>query len=471
MKQVVRDLRFAWRGAGALTDRWRFGRANDRRRRSGRGAGCHAEAGDADEVSAMQGHLLAVSSVADTRYVMISQVSILEAAAAVDRFLLRVNRPVQYTVIVATVLHMVAVAIPNVPRAYVDYSRFPLLSGVHQYETYGTDTIGNSYVAKVVLNDPLDMYTKARLEQTPLEKATWTREASAPYPPAALLTAAGLYAIGAATGIGFYGMVVLLAAVFIALSLWYFLKTRWYLFPALYLNFAYFGHRFVYVQDDTYLAMLVVVMIALVLARWRRDASHILMALAITMKLSPAAYAREILTMRRGLAIIFAAILFAGLVLPYFIWNDYLKIFTFHEQVKGNIYDTVAAVALAASFTIVLWYVETRLGFDMEDRIGWSLVPFAIFVGIKMRVARHLLIVLLVPDKRGPRNIAASIGLALYAANPDGFKLGGVLYLTTVLLFAVLAHYLWRIGWSTVRDDVRHPLRTARLLLSETRLT
>ena len=54
----------------------------------------------------------------------------------------------------------------------------------------------------------------------------------------------------------------------------------------------------------------------------------------------------------------------------------------------------------------------------MEDRIGWSLVPFAMFVGIKMRVARHLLVVLLVPDKRGPRNIVAAIGLALYAVAP-----------------------------------------------------
>jgi len=403
------------------------------------------------------------------------QVTFLEAAAAVDGFLLRVNRPVQYAVIAATVLHMIAVAIPNVPRAYVDYARVPLLGGVHQYDTYGTDTIGNSYVAKVVLNDPLDMYTKARLEQTPLEKATWTREASAPYPPAALLTAAGLYAVGAATGIGFYGMVLLLAALFIALSLWYFLSTRWYLFPLLYLNFGYFGHRFVYVQDDSYLAMLVVVMIALVIARRarrarpRREASHILMALAITMKLSPAAYVREVLTMRPRMATIFAAILFAGFVLPYFIWDNYLSIFTFHDQVKGNIYDTVAAVALVVPFTIGLWYVETRLGFDMEDRIGWSLVPFAMFIGIKMRVARHLLVVLLVPDKRGPRNIAASIGLALYAAAPDVFRLGSVLYITTVLLFAFLAHYLRRIGWATVRDDARHPLRTVRLLLSEPR--
>ncbi len=392
-------------------------------------------------------------------------VTFLQAAAAVDGFLLRVTRPVQYMVIAATVLHMIAVAIPNVPRAYVDYSRFPLLSSIHQYDLYGRDSIGNSYVAKVVLNDPLDMYTKARLEQTPLEKATWTREESAPYPPAALLTAAGLYATGAASGIGFYGMVLLLAALFVALSLWYFLNTRWYLFPLLYLNFAYFGYRFVYVQDDSYLAMLVVVMIALILARARRQASHILLALAITMKLSPAAYVLQIRTMRRGTAIIFTAILFAGLVLPYFIWDNYLDIFRFHGQVKGNVYDTVAAVALVVPFTIVMWYIQTRLGFDMEDRIGWSLVPFAMFVGIKMRVARHLLIVLLVPDKRGPRNIAAAIGLALYAAAPEVFRLGSVLYITTVLLFAFLAHYLWRIGWATVREDARHPLRTIRLLL------
>ena len=148
------------------------------------------------------------------------------------------------------------------------------------------------------------------------------------------------------------------------------------------------------------------------------------MALAITMKLSPAAYVREILTMRRGTAMIFVAILLAGFVLPYFIWDNYLTIFTFHAEVKGNIYDTIAAVVLVVPFTIVLWYVEARLGFDIEDRIGWSLVPFGMLVGIKMRVARHLLIVLLVPDKRGPRNIAAAIGLALHAAAPQCLPAG-----------------------------------------------
>ena len=74
-----------------------------------------------------------------------SQVTVFEAAAAIDIFLLRVNRPVRYLLVAATVLHVIVIAVSkNSPRTYVDYSRVPLLSGVHQHETYGTDTIGNS---------------------------------------------------------------------------------------------------------------------------------------------------------------------------------------------------------------------------------------------------------------------------------------------------------------------------------------
>ena len=73
-------------------------------------------------------------------------------------------------------------------------------------------------------------------------------------------------------------------------------------------------------------------------------------------------------------------------------------------------------------FAIVLRYVETRLGFDWEDRLGWGLVPFALLLALKMNVARHLLIVLLVPDKRGLRNIAAAVGLAVPAIFPVPFN-------------------------------------------------
>src|SRR4030095_15740409 len=124
--------------------------------------------------------------------------------------------------------------IHNVPRAYLDFRSVPLLRYVPQYETYGTDTIADMYEARVVLNDVSDMYTKAHVEQTPLEALTWSKEASAPYPPATLLIEAGLFALGERTGIGFYGLVAGLAILFLALSAVYCLRTRWYLFPLLY---------------------------------------------------------------------------------------------------------------------------------------------------------------------------------------------------------------------------------------------
>ena len=82
------------------------------------------------------------------------------------------------------------------------------------------------------------MYTRRKLQQTPLEASTWSKQASSPYPPFTLLSLAGLHAIGERVGVGLYGMVLLLAVLFVTLSAVYFLRTRWYLFPLLYLNFA-----------------------------------------------------------------------------------------------------------------------------------------------------------------------------------------------------------------------------------------
>ena len=396
-----------------------------------------------------------------------SRIRIFTCARALDAYLMAVPAWLRRLVVVVTVLVMVSVSIPNVPRQYLDYSRLPLLSHIEQQETYGTDSLSDMYGAKVVLNDISDMYTKERLGQTPLEARTWSREASAPYPPVVLLAEAGLYALGDWTGAGFYGMILGLACLFVALSLVYFLRTRWYLFPLLYLNFFYFSQRFVYTQDNTYLVMLVVVMAALMLARRRHEACHALMALAITMKLSPVYYAKNVLGMTRGTWILFVAILFAGLLLPYFIWDNYLYIYRYGNQLKGNWLSAVGALAVVMPFTVILWYVETRLGFDLEDRVGWGLVPFAMFLGLKMNVARHLLIVLLVPDKRGVRNIAAAVGLGLPALFPNLIRFNSSLSIATALLFVGLAGYLEKIGWDVVWDDLWHPRRTAGMMLAK----
>jgi hypothetical protein len=388
-------------------------------------------------------------------------------SSAADGWLMQRPAWVRRLVLTVTVAGMIAVSLPKVPRTFVDYRHVPLLSGLTQPETFGTDTIADMYEAKVVLNDPADMYTKTQLAQTPLEAATWSREASAPYPPAVLLVEAALYAIGTAAGVGLYGMILLLAVIVIGLSLRYCLRTRWYLFPLLYLNFAYFSTRFVSVQDGSYLVMLTVILAALTTVRARRAGPHLLVALAITMKLSPLFYLVNLGRMRRGVAVAFVAILAAGLVLPYFVWDNYLYIFRFNDGIKGHWYDTVGAAAIAIPFAVALAYVQARLDFDWEDRIGWGLVPFALFLGFKMNVARHLLIVLLVPDKRVWRTAAAAVGLALPVALPSWVRFNSALPITAGLLTLVLVMYLRQIGWSVVAADWRHPGRTMRECLGD----
>ena len=76
----------------------------------------------------------------------------------------------------------------------------------------------------------------------------------------------------------------------------------------------------------------------------------------------------------------------------------------------------------------------------------------------------HLLIALIVPDKRVGRNLAAAIAVALHTLLPGIVRLGSVTYVATVVLCAVMACELQQIGWSAISDDARHPARTLRLL-------
>jgi hypothetical protein len=394
-----------------------------------------------------------------------STIRLFRAAEDLDARLLAVSPRAQRLAIALTFVVIALVGIRNVPRAYVDFESIPLLRHVPQHETYGPDTISEMYGARVVLNDVGDMYTKALVEQTPLEARTWSKEASAPYPPATLLVEAGLYAVGEQTGIGFYGMILGLAVLFLVMSASYCLRARWYTFPLLYLNFSYLGERFFYVQDVTYLILLTVVMAALFLARRGHQPAHALMALAVTLKLSPLYYVKNLPAMSRPMAALFLAILAAGLLLPVFIWDNYLYIYTFHAELKGGTSETVAAVLIAIPFALVLWYVETRLRFDMEDRIGWGLVPFALFLGLWMNTARHLVLMLLVPDKRGIRNVAAGVSLALPALFPGLIRVNSALLISAGLLIVGLVYYLDAIGWDVVRADARRPAKTWAMML------
>ena len=396
----------------------------------------------------------------------VSSFRLFRTLAAADTWLLSVSPRYRYAAIVATFAVIVAVGIRNVPRAYIDFRAIPLLAHISQPETYGTDTIADMYEARVVLNDVRDMYTKGLVEQTPLEAATWSKEASAPYPPVMLLAEAALYALGDGIGVGFYGVMLMLAAVFLCVSAYYCLRTRWYVFPLLYLNFSYLAYRFVYVQDGSYLIMLMVVMSALLLARHKRTSAHVMMALAITLKLSPLYYLKNLPAMPRRVALVFGSILIAGLVAPIGVLDNYLYIFRFQEELKGGTSETIAAVLIAIPFALVLWYVESRLRFDWQDRIGWGLVPFALFLGLKTNTARHLIMVLLIPDRRGVRSLCAAMALALPVLFPAYVRMNSALLISAGLLVIGLVHYLDTIGWDVVRADARRPLQTLKMMMS-----
>ena len=386
-----------------------------------------------------------------------------EWVAGVDRALLRAPRNVRTGAFVLTAVVMAASALPHLPRQIVDFRGLPILSGLQRHDTYGSDTIAEGYEARVVLNDWRDMYTKTKVEMTPLEAATWPKEACGPYPPAVLIAEAGLYALGTWLGVGFYWSILTLAVAFVTMSARYFRATRWYLFPALYLNFVYFSERFVYVQDVGYLVVLTVLMAALHLARRGHAASHALVAVATAMKLVPLYYLANLRTMRRRDAMVYVAIILAGFVLPYFLWENYLDILRYSAELKGDWDNAAAALVVVTPFALVLRYVETRLPFDWEDRVGWGLVPFALLLALKMNVARHLLIVLLVPDKRGIRTIAAAIGLAVPVI--FGVSFNSSLAVAALVLAAGLTYYLGEIGWGRVRLDLRTPFRTLQEML------
>jgi hypothetical protein len=153
------------------------------------------------------------------------------------------------------------------------------------------------------------------------------------------------------------------------------------------------------------------------------------------------------------------------LVVPLVIWDGYLNIYTFVTSDKGDWAAAAGALLVVIPTTVAVWYVQARLDFDLEDRIGWSLVPFAMLVAFRQNAARHLLIALLVPDKRAARNLAGGLALALHYLLPGVVRLNATLPIATALILLALVHYLGRIGWPVVREDARHPWRTMRMML------
>jgi len=181
---------------------------------------------------------------------------------------------------------------------------------------------------------------------------------------------------------------------------------------------------------------------------------------------SPLYYAANLARMRRVTAFAFVGVLVAAFVLPYFVLPNYLYIFSFQNELKGGWWQTVGGVAVSVPFAVLLSYVAVRRDFDLEDWVGWSLVPLAMLLAFKMNVARHLLVVLLVPDKRALRTAAAAVSIAAYYLSFGLMRFNSTLPLCTALLFAVLILELRQVGWSVVAEDARRFQKTVARTLS-----
>ena len=358
-----------------------------------------------------------------------------------DQALCAVPKPLQMALAALAAVALFTSWLFFVPRAYIDFSDLPVLNRISQPAGYGTDTLADMYEARVVLNSPRDMYTKELVDQTPEEARAWSKAASAPYPPTALFIDAALYWIGMKSGIGYYGMILLLAAYFHVAALYYCLQTRWYVFLLMALCGFFFSERFAYVQDCTYLIFLALVITALLLAKRRPSIAVGLTGVAIDVKLLPMFFLTNLTWMRRRQAAVLIGVVAAGLVLPYFLLPNYLYIYSFQSETRGGLWQTVGAIAVTLPFSYLLWRLQRRGQFDLEDRIGWSLVPVALFLAFNVNAARHLLVALLVPDKHAMRTSTAAIGIGIYALSGGSMSINSVLPLMTAALYAYL---LWR---------------------------
>jgi hypothetical protein len=191
------------------------------------------------------------------------------------------------------------------------------------------------------------------------------------------------------------------------------------------------------------------------------------MALATAVKISPLFYAVNLLRMRRSSAAAFLAVLLVALVVPYFVLENYLYIFTFQSENKGGVWQTSGGVAISVPFSVLLTYVSARRNFDWEERIGWGLLPVAMLLAFQLNVARHLLVVLLVPDKRALRSAAAAVSVAVYYLSFGSMAFNSTLPICSALLYAILLWELRQVDPAVVRDDWRHPWRTARMIFGE----
>jgi hypothetical protein len=405
------------------------------------------------------------------------------ALARWDAWLLARPWGVRALVLGLTLAFAVVVRLSYVPASYHDFGR--LNRGVD----YGCDYYSDTYGARTVYNHPADMYTRRLTEQTRPE-TYWPKRSVAPYPPAELFLLAGAHALGAATGVGLYGVLIGMDFLLMALMLGYALKVRWYLFPLLYTN-VFLAYRFWGIGSLNGLLVVFFLMLGLLLARSRPNAAILSAVFAVCLKLTPVFFLVNFLRFRQRTQLFAAALLVTGFVVPFFALENYRYIYGFHATrdigpivralgalgVGGPRAATLAAVvgwvlplAVGGAFSLVLLYAQYKLDFTWEDRIGWAAAPFALLFSLRMLSMRTLFEAMVLPDRRHARSLwIFAMGLVDIALRLSGARTvvrDGIWDACGLLgLLLICRHWLGAIGMQEIRADLARGVRLLPALL------
>ena len=396
----------------------------------------------------------------------------LQALARWDAWLLARPWSVRGLVLGLTLAFAVIVRLSYVPASYHDFG--PLNRGVD----YGCDYYSDAYGARAVYNHPTDMYTRRLTEQTRPEMY-WPKRSVAPYPPAELFLLAGAHALGEASGVGLYGVLIGMDFLLMGLMLAYALKVRWYLFPLLYTN-VFLAYRFWGIGSLNGLLVVFFLMLGVLLARSRPNAAILSAVFAVCLKLTPVFFLTNFLRFRRATALAATALLLAGFVVPLFVFENYRYIYGFHATrdigpivralgalgVSGGQAATLAAVAgwvmplvVGGTFSLVLLYAQYKLDFTWEDRIGWAAAPFSLLFSMRTLSMRTLFEAMTLPDRRHARSLwifaMGLIDMALRASGARTIVRDGIWDVCGLCgLFLICRHWLRTIGMQAIRADL-----------------
>jgi hypothetical protein len=395
----------------------------------------------------------------------------MDTLTRLDAWLMARSTRVRVAVLGSTLAFAVLVRLAHVPASYHDFG------WLNRGNDYGCDYYSDAYGARTVFNHPLDMYTRRLTEQTRAE-TYWPKRSVAPYPPAELLLLAGAHALGQATGLGLYGMLMATDALLVLLVLAYSLQTRWYLFPLVELN-VFLAYRFWGIGSFNGLLVLLFLMLGVMAARARPALGILAAVFAVCLKLTPIFFLTNFLRFRRRTAVLAAALLFAGFVLPLFVFENYRYIYGFHATrdirpivqalatlgVDGRHAATLAAVVgwalplvFGGAFSLVLLYAQLKLDFTWQDRIGWAAVPFSLLFSLRMLSMRTLFEAMAIPDRRQVRSLwlfgMGIIDLLLHASPLPRFMNDGIWDTCGCAgLLLICRHWLTRIGKDEIRAD------------------